>query len=430
MPPGPARATRRRSAAGAVLTRAPAATASRSSQKPGYETSSSSPGRRSATVPATPASAATAKAIAMRWSPPVAIAASPRRCPARDPPAVGQLLDVAPIAAGRPTIERDPVRLLDPQLARIAQLAGAVGGGHGDGEQRQLVDERRRPRSPPSRIGRRRPPLRDRRSPDRLRRRRTPSRATSISAPISRSTSRSARRVGLRPTSRQPSSASGWSARGHQPCGGRRCRRAPSSDRARRAERGRRSWSQARRGGSARPSRPAAARCGRASARGRRSSSSVGARAPRSATAPSTWALATGRSWLHRAGGRRRSMLDGRRGRRSSRPGAHRAQRRGDALHRPPRQRFVADRATPRDCPTRQRAREQPHGGAGVAAVERLAAARQLPAPSSRRDPDAHRAHAAARRSAPSVRQAPSPSTRRPRPARAAAPSASPSAWR
>ncbi len=80
------------------------------------------------TPSATPVTAAIANAIAMRWSPPVTMVAPTGRGVAGrggHPPAVVQLLRVDPDGPQAVDDQRDAVRFLDPQLARVAQLAWA-----------------------------------------------------------------------------------------------------------------------------------------------------------------------------------------------------------------------------------------------------------------------------------------------------------------
>ena len=131
----------------------------------------------------------------------------------------GRSSTCAPMAARLATTRRDAVRFLDPQLRGVAQLAAALRGGHGHGDERQLVDDVGHAvaadldgsQGPPSAHGD---------GADRLgmvagvaagaaRRRR---RGTSMSAPISRSTSMMPMRDGLRPTPSRRISASGCRA--------------------------------------------------------------------------------------------------------------------------------------------------------------------------------------------------------------------------
>ena len=91
--------------------------------------------------------AATAKAMAMRWSPwdstvpPVNGAGSDPR--ALDPHAVGRRGDRHADRLEAFGHHRDPVRLLDPQFLGAAQHGGSVGAGSGDEQHREFVDRQR-----------------------------------------------------------------------------------------------------------------------------------------------------------------------------------------------------------------------------------------------------------------------------------------------
>ena len=192
---------------------------------------------------------------------------------------------------------------------------------------------------------------------------------TSTSAPISRSTSTMARRVGLSATWRRRISADGCTAAAtsHVPADWR-CRRAPrASGRGSRPD----PTIVVRR-----PSRATGTPI-QASSRsvwsrvGPGTSMSVrpGAASAASVTAPSTWALATGSAWVSAASGRAPVMRSGAWPSAVSIARPHPAQRRRDALHGPPRQRGVAAQLD-RQRASRERTREEAHRGAGVAAVE------------------------------------------------------------
>ena len=157
---------------------------------------------------------AIAKVIARRWSSRLSVSAPSRRAAAGDPEVVAVDLDPGaerPQAGGGPG---DPVGLLVAELAGAADDGRAAGGGRGEAQDRDLVDrggDVGRPEldgAERSRSGRR-----DRRSARRRRRRRRRRAGrSSMSAPIERRMSMTARRVGLTPTSRRISSASGWMA--------------------------------------------------------------------------------------------------------------------------------------------------------------------------------------------------------------------------
>ena len=157
---------------------------------------------------------AIAKVIARRWSSRLSVSAPAKRGAAGDPQVVAVDLDPGAQRAQAGGGAGDPIRFLVAELAGAADDGRALGGRRGQAEDRDLVDRR-------GHIGR---PEVDRaqrgRAHDQVGQRLADAvvgpvgvaAAPSMSAPIARRMSMTARRVGLTPTSRMASSASGWIA--------------------------------------------------------------------------------------------------------------------------------------------------------------------------------------------------------------------------
>ena len=166
------------------------------------------------TPSATPVSAAIAKAIAMRWSPPVTMVAAtgrPADCPrgvTRQPSCSSSAS--TPMACNPSTTSA----MRSDSLVRSSPASRSSDGPSAPAmtmARSGSSSMRSATRAPSTRMPRMVAPPRTTRSP-------TGSgpvgslSATVMSAPISRSTSMMAVRLGLRPTARTRSSASGWSA--------------------------------------------------------------------------------------------------------------------------------------------------------------------------------------------------------------------------
>ena len=142
-PPGSWRDRRSRaSSAISVLRTEPGATCSRTSKKPGKLTSAASAPRSS--TPSRDATPTTAPSIASRWSPRGVdhAAAQPRR----DAPDAEAVVGRADVSADAPELlddRLDPVRLLRAELLRPAHDGLAARMARRDGDDRELVDERR-----------------------------------------------------------------------------------------------------------------------------------------------------------------------------------------------------------------------------------------------------------------------------------------------
>ena len=229
------------------------------------------PGRPTVVAPEA-TSPAIAKVMASRWSSRLSVAAPSRRAP----PSIAQVVavDLDPGAQGAQAGRHagDPVGFLVAELAGATDRRRAVGAGPppGTGPGSRRSPRRRRPgrgRCRGARTSAR--PGRRRGSPTSSAAGRRRSARSSMSAPMRRSRSMTARRVGLTPTSRRVSSASGWIAAGDQPEGGRgHVARDPLIDRLHRhpsLHRPRTAPSVRRRARPPRPARGASVPCGRGS---------------------------------------------------------------------------------------------------------------------------------------------------------------------